>query len=194
VGTREPTALAEELAHLLAYQLASAGVTVVSGGARGIDHAAHRGALEGGGATIIVLPAGLAALESHRWDHWLADDHVADRMLFLSPFPPETPISRQTPVIRNRLTAALAEAVVVVEAGQTSGTWHCVRHAESLAVPVFVPGNPGAGSRGSGRRIFEARSVSSSDLARDVLAAARWFREREELARAAQLSFLPEEL
>ncbi|CAN5145202.1 DNA-processing protein DprA [soil metagenome] len=147
VGTRRPTADGLALAGLLAHDLAMAGVTVVSGMARGIDQAAHRGALQAGGSTIAVLGAGLdidypAGAGSLR-------QAVADAGGLVSEYPHDHGIRhRRQFTARNRILAGLCHAVVVIEAGTRSGalnsaTWAMTFDREVLVVPSS-PTNPAA--------------------------------------------------
>lgn len=119
VGTREATAYGRRMARDLAGGFARAGWTVVSGLARGIDGASHRGALEVGGRTVGVVGHGL--------DHLFPASHrrlfarMAEAGLVVSEFAPDEPPHRRHFPRRNRLLAALPDAVVVVQAGRKSG-------------------------------------------------------------------------
>jgi DNA processing protein len=138
VGSRSPTAYGRGLAAGLSASLAVRGVEIVSGGARGIDTLAHRGALEERGRTVAVLGAGLARpypTENHK-----LFDRIATRGAVISEFPLEFPVSPANFPRRNRLISALAAAVVVVEAAERSGSLITAHHAldqgrEVLAVP-----------------------------------------------------------
>jgi DNA processing protein len=150
VGTREPTAYGMDVAVALGRQLAAAGVTVISGMARGIDAAAHRGALEradrgdGAGepctpATIAVLPGGAEVPypRAHRRLH----AQLMRTATVLSELPPGTPVRRWMFPARNRLVAAIALMTVVVEAGDRSGSLVTARVAAALGRAVAaVPG------------------------------------------------------
>jgi DNA processing protein len=143
VGSRVCDAAARDEARRLAAGLARAGVVVVSGGARGIDAAAHAGALEAGGSTVAVLAGGV-----------LRPGPPSNRRLFArileagalaSELPPEeTPFPLHFPR-RNRLVAAMSSAVVVIRAGAGSGTLHTVKAARAAGVPVLVRRGGGAG-------------------------------------------------
>src|SRR5713101_7757144 len=120
VGAREPTPYGLGCAERLAADLAVRGFTVVSGLARGIDSAAHRGALEAGGRTIAVLGSGVDVIyppENRR----LASD-IAARGAIVSQFPPGTPPLAGYFPARNRVIAGLSLGVVVVEAAEKSGS------------------------------------------------------------------------
>ena len=120
IGTRMPDPAARALAHGLARDLAQRGVQVLSGGALGIDEAAHLGALDGGGRTAVVLPCGLQHCYPRRHAS-LYRAVAASGGALVSQFPPETPPTAWTFPRRNELVAALADVMVVVQAPDPSG-------------------------------------------------------------------------
>lgn len=142
VGTRKATGYGRRMARDMGAGLAAAGLTVVSGMAAGVDGAAHRGALEAGGATVGVLGSGL--------DHEYPASHrgLYRRMraegLLASEHPPEEPPQGAWFPRRNRILAALAGAVVVVQAGKPSGALITADLALDLGRTVLaVPGPVG---------------------------------------------------
>ncbi len=143
VGSRRPTALGERTARDLAYGLASRGVVVTSGFARGIDAASHAGALAGaagGGQTIAVCAAGLDV--RYPREHRGLGQRIASRGALVSEFPPGTPPLRNHFVRRNRLISGLSLGVVVVEAARRSGSLSTARLAGDQGREVFaVPGS-----------------------------------------------------
>jgi DNA processing protein len=149
VGTRAPTSYGRRAALELGRDLAWAGFTVVSGMARGIDTAAHRGALEGAGGTIGVLGHGIEQVYPPENRHLFT--LVRERGLLLTEYPPgETPKAGNFPR-RNRLIVALSEAVLVVEMGHRSGAQHTVGYAleqgrEVMAVPGPIASPASAGT------------------------------------------------
>jgi DNA processing protein len=141
VGTRLPDSYGEDLTRELASGLARAGLTVVSGGAAGVDGIAHRAALEAGGHTIAVLGTGIDV--AYPGEHAsLFEEIVSAGGALVSELPDGTQPTRWTFPKRNRIVAALAEAVVVVRAGLRSGALITAALARRMGVPVFaVPGD-----------------------------------------------------
>ncbi|MCP4502494.1 MAG: hypothetical protein GY822_21290 [Deltaproteobacteria bacterium] len=152
VGTRMPSQRGEKRAEALAYALAKAGVVIVSGGALGIDLAAHRGALAAGGRTLAILgeavPApgakkGARPCGRPRRLEDLFAKNKPEQSLSMTSCGPWTPTSRRLFVSRNRLVAAMADAVVLVEGKEKSGSLYTAKAAGILKRPVFaVPGDP----------------------------------------------------
>ena len=174
VGSREPTEYGLGVAEDIAAELAARGITVVSGLARGIDGAAHRGALRAGGRTIAVLGSGVDVIypPEHRR---LADD-IVEHGALVSQFPPGTaPRSVHFPV-RNRVIAGMTLGVVVVEAAAKSGALITARLAAELGREVMgVPGRvTSPASRGVHALIKDGAALV--ECADDVVAAlpARW--------------------
>lgn len=164
VGARRSTARAREVSERLAAALARAGVCVTSGLALGVDGSAHAGALRGGGDTVAVLGAGtdVPYPRFHRRLH----ETIADRGLLVSEFPPGTRAAPHHFPRRNRILAALARTVVVVEAGVRSGSLITVDHALDMGREVWaVPGPIDAPTcRGSNRLLVDgARPLVSID-------------------------------
>ncbi len=160
VGSRRATPYGLEVAEMLAADLAARGVTIVSGLARGIDSAAHRGALRVGGRTLAVLGSGVDVIyppENRR----LAGE-IAARGALLSQFAPGTPPLPQNFPTRNQVIAAMSLAVVVVEAAEKSGSLITARLAAELGREVLaVPGRiTAAESRGANRLIQDGAHVA----------------------------------
>jgi DNA processing protein len=159
VGSRRATAHGLALAERLAGDLAARGVTIVSGLARGIDSAAHRGALEAGGRTIAVLGCGVDVVYPPENRRLAA--RITERGAVLSQFAPGMPALAHHFPIRNRLLAALALGVVVVEAAEASGSLITAGHAGDLGREVMaMPGPAGApSSRGAHRLIRDGAAL-----------------------------------
>ena len=167
VGTRHATQYGLAQAERLAAGLSRAGYTIVSGLARGIDAAAHRGAMKAGGRTIAVLGSGV--LNIYPPEHASLADEVSKHGAVISENPPlSPPLSGAFPQ-RNRIVTGLSLGVIVVEAQERSGALISARHAMEQGREVFaVPGRVDSRtSRGCHRLIRDgAKLVESVD---DVL-------------------------
>lgn len=155
VGSRRCSTYGRNAAEMLARELARRGVTVVSGLARGIDTAAHRGALEARGMTVGVLGTGIDSVypkENRR----LADQIIATGAL-VTEFPLDTPPLSQNFPFRNRVISGLTLGVLVVEGAERSGSLITARLATEQGRDVFaVPGN-----------ITSAKSFGPNNLIKD---------------------------
>ena len=156
VGSRRPSPYGEAVAEQLAADLAREGVIVVSGLALGIDAAAHRGALVGGGVTVAVMGTGVDIVYPAAHAR-LAEEIVAAGGALVSQFPDGTAPRRHNFPARNWTMAALSEAVVVVEAAEGSGALITAEAALDLNKEVLaVPGS-----------VFSPLSVGTHQLIRD---------------------------
>src|SRR5260370_27633901 len=159
VGSRRPSPYGEAVAEQLGLELARAGVVVISGLALGIDAAAHRGALNGGGVSVAVMGTGVDVI-SPAAHCALAEAILAGGGALVSQFPDGTVPRRHNFPARNYTMAALSEVVVVVEAAEGSGALITARSALELhkevmagAGHVFSPparGTPPLPPRGDG--------------------------------------------
>ena len=167
VGTRRADDEALDFAYELARHLALNGWAVVSGGAVGIDRAAHEGAIDGGGQTVAVLPTGLDAAYP-RANHDLFV-RVVEAGCLLTEVEDGTDPQRGRFLTRNRLIAALGRSTVVVQAPARSGALSTARIAQRLGRAVFsVPASPWD-SRGSGNLGLLARGARICARPGDVL-------------------------
>ena len=163
VGSRAATVVALETAARLSADLAARGITVVSGLARGVDSAAHRGALKTG-RTIAVLGSGLERVypREHRP---LARD-IAAQGLVLSEYAPGTPPEKRFFPLRNRLISGLSRAVVIIEAAEDSGSLITAACALEQGREVMaVPGNVLSGRNKGGHALIRdgAKIVECAD-------------------------------
>lgn len=147
VGARSATAYGAHVAHELASSLASGGLAVMSGGAFGIDAAAHRGALAAGGHTVAVMAGGIDRLYPAANEELLR--RVAATTAVVAEVPPGFAPHRSRFLARNRLIAAAA-GTVVVEAAHRSGALSTARHAAGLLRPVGAFPGPVTSASSSG--------------------------------------------
>jgi DNA processing protein len=176
VGSRAASAYGLEVARRLGADLARRQVTVVSGLARGVDSAAHRGALEGGGRTIAVFGCGVDVI--YPGEHRELAQEVRGRGALVSEFPPGTPPLKGHFPQRNRIISGLSLAIVIVEAAERSGSLITARLALEqgravLAVPGNVLGGRNFGSHAllkDGAKLVE----SADDILEELPAWAPW--------------------
>lgn len=169
VGARAATTYGERVAHDLAAGLADERTTVVSGGAFGIDAAAHRGSLARGGPTVVVLAGGVDRA-TPAGNARLIEAAVADGGAVVAEVPVGRTPTRSRFLQRNRLIAALAAGTVVVEAAWRSGALSTAHHAAGLLRPVgAVPGPvTSVASAGCHRLLRDGVAVCVTDVS-DVL-------------------------
>jgi len=171
IGARRTTHYGTESAKKLAYQLAYAGLTVISGLARGIDTAAHQGALAAKGRTIAVIGSGLSKLYPPE-NRGLAEKIRDGNGAIVSEFSMEIEPDRQTFPMRNRIIAGWSHGVLVVEAGLNSGALITASQALEQGRSVYaVPGHINAPSAfGSNRLIQQGAKLvmDASDILDDL--------------------------
>jgi DNA processing protein len=155
VGSRASTAYGEHIAGELGHQLGERGWTVVSGGAFGIDAAAHRGALAAEAPTVAVLACGVD--RPYPASHGALFTRIAATGLLVSEWPPGCAPLRHRFLVRNRLIAALTRGTVVVEAAARSGAQATAKRARRLGREVLVVPGP----------VTSAMSVGCHELLRD---------------------------
>jgi DNA processing protein len=161
VGSRQCTLYGRQQAERIAGALARAGMTIVSGLARGIDASAHCGALAAGGRTIAVSATGLANI--YPPEHASLAQEIASQGAMLSESPLDRGPSRGIFPQRNRIISGVSLGVVIIEANRQSGALHTARHAMEQGREVFaVPG-----------RIDNPASEGCHDLIRDGVALVR---------------------
>ena len=152
VGTRAATTYGEHVAADIAAGLCERDVAVVSGGAYGIDGAAHRAALSVDGVTVAVLAGGLDV--PYPVGHAALLRRIGERGALVTEYPPGTRPARHRFLARNRLVAALARATVVVEAGLRSGAASTAAWARALGRPVCAVPGPVTSSASAGCHVL----------------------------------------
>jgi DNA processing protein len=150
VGSRECTVYGKETATKLAQALAHGGLSIVSGGANGIDEASHEGALAANGHTTAVLGSGMLGVDNTR-HHGLFDRILAKNGTIITEFPLATPPYKSNFPIRNRIVSGMCAATILVEAGLPSGTMITAEAAtrenrEVCAVPGNISSTRSAGT------------------------------------------------
>jgi DNA processing protein len=178
VGSRRCSTYGQNAALMLARDLAQRGVTIVSGFARGIDAAAHRGALEAGGRTVAVLGTGLD--EIYPRDHAkLAAEILAHGGALVTQFPLKTPPVSENFPYRNRIISGLSLGIVVVEAAENSGSLITARLAieqnrEVFAVPGNITSRNSFGTnyliKGAGAKLVQQWQDIAAELPRQIAA------------------------
>ncbi len=171
IGSRRTTHYGTESAKKLSYQLAYAGLTVISGLARGIDTAAHQGALAAKGRTIAVIGSGLSKLYPPE-NAALADKIRSGNGAIVSEFSMEVEPDRQTFPMRNRIISGWSHGILVVEAGLNSGALITATQALEQGRSIYaVPGHINAPSaQGSNRLIQQGAKLvmDASDILDDM--------------------------
>jgi len=167
VGSRQMTSYGSETARKLAYQLAYVGVTVVSGGARGIDSSAHQGALAGKGRTIAVLGTGINIIFPA--ENAPLFERIAANGAIITQFPFNRQADKQSFPIRNRIVAGMTLGTVVIEAHLTSGALITANFATEYGRQVFaVPGRVDS-PRSKGCHELIKRGAKLCESAEDIL-------------------------
>ncbi|NKY84809.1 DNA-processing protein DprA [Nocardia veterana] len=159
VGARCSTGYGEQVTADLVGGLVAHGWTIVSGAAFGIDGTAHRAALAAGGATVAVLACGVDRPYPAQHERLLAE--IAETGLVLSEYPPGAAAYKHRFLARNRLISALADGVLVVEAGMRSGARNTAKWARRLGRPALAVPGPvtAAASVGCHRMIRDREAV-----------------------------------
>jgi DNA processing protein len=170
VGSRSVSPYGKNVTEKLAGELAQQGIVIISGLAIGVDGISHQAALNAGGHTIAVLPAGLDDIVPAT-NHRLAEDIIQGGGVLFTEYTAGTPALKQNFIARNRLVVGLAQAILITEAGENSGSLHSAKFAREQGKPVLVvPGQiTSPTSRGTNGLLKEGASAVTSSL--DVLEA-----------------------
>ena len=168
VGTRHPSPEGAAFTRGFAAELAAEGVAILSGGAKGIDTAAHEGALDVGGVTVVITPAGF----DHPYPEQNAELYqrvVASGGAYLSLFPDDVAAHQAHFFARNACLAALAHAVVVTQSPFISGAANTAKWARRLGRPLFViPHSPWV-TQGKGAVQLLRRGARPLDRTKELL-------------------------
>jgi DNA processing protein len=193
VGSRSATEYGVRVATDLAYDLVCRGCVVVSGAAYGIDAAAHRAALAGGGQTVAVLGCGID--QAYPAGHATLLDAISRQGAVVSEVVPGTPPSRARFLTRNRLIAGLSAGVVVVEAAVRSGALNTATWCAQLSRPVMAVPGPVTSAVSAGPHLAIARRgaslVCSADDVLELLSPAGQALGEEPREPAAARDLLP---
>lgn len=205
VGSRRCSTYGQNAALMLGRDLAQRGVTVVSGFARGIDAAAHRGALEGGGRTVAVLGTGID--QYYPRDHQkLAEEILRSGGAVVTQFPLGTPPVSENFPYRNRIISGLSLGVVLVEAAENSGSLITARLAieqnrEVFAVPGNITSRNSFGTnyliKGAGAKLVQQWQDIASELPPQIAASLLpppFGDKKRDRSLADQVSLIPETL
>lgn len=136
VGARDVSEAGASRARRLARELSEAGVTIVSGLAKGVDVNAHRSAISAGGATVAVI--GTPLTQAYPAEHAELQEEIAARHLLISPFPEGSRVFPSNFPKRNRVMAAVSDGSAIVEASDTSGTLHQAAECQNLGRWLFI--------------------------------------------------------
>lgn len=155
VGTRKSSSEGNMISTEIAFDLARSGLNIISGGAIGIDNAAHQGALIANGVTISIQAAGLNKLYPSKNNETF--NKIIKTGIMISEYPPNRISSKINFLHRNRLIAALSIGTIVIEAGKVSGALSTARYATKLnRILMAIPGS-----------ILSKSSIGTNDLIRN---------------------------
>ncbi len=159
VGTRRPSPRGIRSTNTYTRLLARRGVSIISGGARGVDTHAYCAALDAGGCTVAVLPSGLF---TYRWSADQKKKFNDKSTLFLSPFFPDEPFKNRHAVYRNGIIAALSDGALIPETPLRSGTGYVIRDILRSRRPLFAVqyASPVPESAGGNRSLLDSGAVA----------------------------------
>ncbi|OMF36840.1 DNA protecting protein DprA [Paenibacillus sp. FSL H8-0548] len=192
VGTRVPTAYGRHSAATLAKELSSAGLTVVSGLARGVDSKAHEAALTGAGSTIAVLPTPID--KCYPPENLSLFQRIAEQGLLVSETPIGTPLHPGQFPQRNRIIAALSVGTVVVEGATKSGSLITAQHASDMSRELFAIPGPISSPKSEGpNELIKRGEAKLISCVKDIIDELNWlpsaleaYKEAEKTSNAKQ--------
>jgi DNA processing protein len=168
VGSRAVTPYGRQVTTMLATDIASRGLAIVSGLAMGVDALAHQAAVNVGGYTVAVLASGLDIIQPSS-NRNLALAILKSGGAIISEYPEETAPFRQQFIARNRIVSALGDGLLITEAGEQSGSLHTANFAlEQGKAVMAVPGNITSGTSRGTNNLIKTGAVPVTDIA-DVL-------------------------
>ncbi|MDO4711019.1 MAG: DNA-processing protein DprA [Peptostreptococcaceae bacterium] len=179
VGSRKPTSYGSYVANKFSSELSRSGVVIVSGLAQGIDTLSHKGATESNGKTIAVLGTAINNIYPRKNEGY-AKELIQGGSLILSEFAPDHQTMPFHFVQRNRLISALSDGLLIVEAGERSGTLTTVDFALEQGKPVFaVPGNINSPNSVGTNRLLKAGAKLVTEI-EDILEEFLYFKPKRE--------------
>jgi DNA processing protein len=137
IGTRDASTAGKEKAFEFASVLSKGGYVIISGYAKGIDTSAHYGAVNNQGKTIAVLPTGILKFSIHE-ELANTSEQFLDKATILSEFFPLAEWSVGNALTRNRITSVLADKLLVIDAGDSGGTFNTCEYAKEQGKPIFI--------------------------------------------------------
>lgn len=170
VGSRKVSPYGREVTEKIVSEVAGKGVVIVSGLAIGVDTCAHKAALDVNGATIAVLPTSLAHIEPQT-NQRLAEKIVESSGALITEYGEDSDIHRANFVMRNRLVSGLADAVLIPEAAEKSGTMHTASYSRQQHKPLLVVPGPINSPLSRGPNKLLKSGASAVTEANDVFAA-----------------------
>jgi len=164
IGARDNSLYGRKVAQQIAQELANCGIIIISGMARGLDAHAHRGALSANGRTIAVLPSGINVC--YPQENYEIFKQIPQNGALVTEYPPDHKPQKWHFPARNRIISALSDILIVVEAGERSGTFITVDHALNQGKEVLVvPGNiTSKQSKGANMLIKQGAGIITSYL------------------------------
>ena len=167
IGTRKPSKYGSDVAYTLTKELSKNGAVVVSGGAQGIDSVAHNTAMEEGGKTVLIMGCGFGC--GYLMENENMRQRVTQNGALISEFPPFMKPTKVSFIQRNRITAGLCRGVLVIEAGEKSGTLSTARRSFLYNRDVFVVTGDAKGTSFLGARELVKYGAKVIFSAQDIL-------------------------